>query len=260
MYKILIVEDTLAVREEIYDILLMEGYQIFEAENGETGFEMALKEHPNLIISDILMPELNGFEMFEKLQNNKNTMSIPFLFLSAKGEKEDIRMGMNLGAEDYLVKPFNTDELLKVVKNKLKQQQLIKDNREKLVIENEYVLKEACRMAKIGYWTYDKKTNTTSWSKAIHQFFGTDPKEGMPKLDLILNCFNQESRQQIVDARLDLIVNGTLYSIDLQIINFKNEKCWIQETGEPVFNDEDQIIGSRGIMRDITILKRIRKN
>ena len=66
MYKVLIVEDTLAIREEIYDILLMEGYEVFQAKNGLIGFEVALKEHPDLIVSDILMPELNGFEMFEK--------------------------------------------------------------------------------------------------------------------------------------------------------------------------------------------------
>ena len=73
MYKILIVEDTLAIREEIYDILLMEDYTVFQAENGKIGYEMAVKEKPDLIISDILMPEVNGLEMFEKLQKNKNS-------------------------------------------------------------------------------------------------------------------------------------------------------------------------------------------
>jgi two-component system sensor histidine kinase/response regulator len=67
MYKVLIVEDTLAIREEIYDLLLMEGYEVFQAENGSISFEIALNEHPYLIVSDILMPHLNGFEMYEKL-------------------------------------------------------------------------------------------------------------------------------------------------------------------------------------------------
>mgnify|MGYP000872814315 FL=1 len=119
MHKILIVEDTLSIREEVFDILTMEGYTVFQAKNGEIGFEMALKEKPDLIISDILMPEMNGFEMFEKLHKEKKTKSIPLIFLSAKGEKRDIRIGMNLGAEDYLRKPVNIDDLVSVIKNKI---------------------------------------------------------------------------------------------------------------------------------------------
>lgn len=125
MYKILIVEDTVAIREEVLDILVMEGYSVTEAANGITGFEMALKENPDLIISDILMPKLNGLEMFEKLQKHKKTASIPLIFLSAKGERKDIRTGMNLGAEDYLTKPINVDDLLNAVKNKINKKLII---------------------------------------------------------------------------------------------------------------------------------------
>jgi two-component system sensor histidine kinase/response regulator len=128
MYKVLIVEDTLAIKEEIHDILIMEGYKVFQAENGLIGFEIALIEQPDLIISDILMPHLNGFGMFEKLQTNKKTANIPLIFLSAKAEKEDIRIGMNLGAEDYLTKPLNINDLLNAVENKIKKKLIIDQN------------------------------------------------------------------------------------------------------------------------------------
>lgn len=121
MYTVLIVEDTLAVREEIYDILLMEGYGVLQAENGNSGFEIALRKQPDLIISDILMPGLDGFGMFKKLQENQYTLSIPLIFLSAKAEREDVRSGMNLGAEDYLTKPINVTDLLNAIKNKIKK-------------------------------------------------------------------------------------------------------------------------------------------
>ncbi|MGK0329466.1 MAG: DNA-binding response OmpR family regulator [Paraglaciecola sp.] len=117
-YNVLIVEDTLAIREEIFDILMMEGYTVFQAENGRVGFEIALKKKPDLIISDILMPEMNGFEMFDKLQKNDETKNIPLIFLSAKGEQQDISAGMKLGAENYLTKPINVTDLLHVIKNK----------------------------------------------------------------------------------------------------------------------------------------------
>ena len=125
MFRILIVEDTLTIREEIHDILVMEGYIVFEAENGGIGFEIALKERPDLIISDILMPKLNGFEMYKKLQNNKTTKLIPLIFLSAKAEKSDIRAGMNLGAEDYLTKPIDVEDLLNTVKVKIEKKYFI---------------------------------------------------------------------------------------------------------------------------------------
>ena len=121
MYKILVVEDTLAVREEIYDILLLDGYNVFQAKNGLEGYKMAVQENPHLIISDILMPELNGFEMFEKLQKDLKTRHIPLIFLSAKGEKEDVIFGMKLGADDYLTKPIKVNDLVNAAKNKMPQ-------------------------------------------------------------------------------------------------------------------------------------------
>ena len=122
MFKILVVEDTLAVREEIFDILLMEGYNVYQAKNGLEGYKMAVQENPHLIISDILMPELNGFEMFEMLKRDKKTMHIPLIFLSAKGENKDRKFGLNLGAENYLTKPINVNDLINTVKNKMPQQ------------------------------------------------------------------------------------------------------------------------------------------
>jgi DNA-binding response OmpR family regulator len=125
MKKILIVEDTLAIREEVFDILILEGYRVFEAKDGKKGLEIALKENPDLIISDILMPKMNGFEMFEKLKKNDKTKVIPLIFLSAKGEKEDIRTGMDNGAQDYLTKPININDLLSAVEKKVEKKLII---------------------------------------------------------------------------------------------------------------------------------------
>jgi PAS domain S-box-containing protein len=255
MTKILVVEDSKSIREEICDILQFENFEVIFAENGAQGLEQAKKELPNLIISDISMPKLNGYQFLAELQKSSVTESIPFIFLSGKAELLDLRKGMNMGADDYLIKPFNTDELIKVVKGKLKKQQLIKENINKLVEENEFLLKEAGRMAKIGYWIYDKQTDIISWSKAVHKIYGTDPKEGMPEPHVILNCFNKQSRQQLAKATLEIVTNGVSFDIELQMTNLKNEKRWIQDIGEPLYNDKNQIVGSRGIIRDITDLK-----
>lgn len=256
MSKILVVEDSKNIREEICEILQFEGFEVIWAENGAQGLEQAKKELPCLIISDISMPKLNGYQLLAKLQ--KLNMTIPFIFLSGKTELPDLRKGMNMGADDYLVKPFNTDELVKVVKNKLKKQQLIKENINELVEENEYSLKEAGRMAKIGYWRYIKQTDTTFWSEAVHQIYGTNPKEGAPELNVILNCFNKKSRIKLVEATIILATNGVPFDIELQMTNLKNQKRWIRNIGEPMYNDKNEIIGRRGVSQDITEQKRIR--
>lgn len=117
--KILVIEDTKAVREEITDILKMEGYGVFEAENGEDGIKIAKKTQPNLIISDILMPGIDGFEVFEILSKDNKTKEIPVIFLSAKANKEAVLKGKHLGCRDYIVKPVSPDALLSVVYNKI---------------------------------------------------------------------------------------------------------------------------------------------
>jgi PAS domain S-box-containing protein len=252
MAKILVVEDSIAIREEICEILQFENFEVIWAENGVQGLEQAKKELPNLIISDILMPKLNGYQLLAELQKSSTTESIPFIFLSAKAELQDLRKGMNMGADDYLIKPLITDELIKVVKSKLKKQQLIQDNIDELVEENEYSLKEAGRMAKIGYWRYVQKTDTIFWSEAVHQIYGSDPKEGVPELDVILNCFNEESRKQLIEATLALSTNGVPYDIELQMTNLKNEERWIRNIGESIYNDKNEIVGRRGVSQDIT--------
>jgi DNA-binding response OmpR family regulator len=109
MTKILVVEDSEIIREEICEILQFEDFEVIWAENGEQGLERAKKELPNLIVSDISMPKLNGYQFLAELQKSSITQSIPFIFLSGKTELPDLRKGMNMGADDYLVKPFNTD-------------------------------------------------------------------------------------------------------------------------------------------------------
>jgi len=253
--KILIIEDTRLIREEIYDILTLEGYMVLEAENGAVGYEMAITMLPDLILSDILMPELNGLEMFEKLKKNKQTKNIPLIFLSAKGGNEDIRSGMNAGAEDYLIKPINANELVEVVHRKLKKRQLIKNNIDQLIDENKFLLKEAGRMAKIGYWTYDKETDITNWSKFIYSIYGKNPEDGILELTEVLNCFDEKSRKKLKRATENLNQKGINYDIELQLTNLKNKKCWIQDIGEPIYDAENHIIGSRGVIRDITSIK-----
>lgn len=119
--KILIIEDNKDVRENIEEILFLSDYDVTTAANGKLGVQAALTNRPNLIICDIMMPELDGYGVLKILNNNPSLADIPFIFLSAKTEKFDVRRGMMLGATDFLTKPFDDQELLEVIDIRLKK-------------------------------------------------------------------------------------------------------------------------------------------
>lgn len=114
--KILVVEDDNEIRHNLSAVLKLNGYDTHEAVNGSHGLSIAKNFKPNLIISDIMMPEMDGFEMLKQIQDDSDISHTPFLFLSARSDKFAIREGMNLGADDFITKPYDVDELLTAVK------------------------------------------------------------------------------------------------------------------------------------------------
>jgi CRP/FNR family transcriptional regulator, polysaccharide utilization system transcription regulator len=126
MKTILIIEDNQDVRENTAEILELANYRVLQADNGKTGVEIAQKMKPNLIICDIMMPVLDGYGVIHLLNKNAETASIPFVFLTAKSERVDFRKGMELGADDYISKPFDDVELLKAIESRLRKSELLK--------------------------------------------------------------------------------------------------------------------------------------
>ncbi|MDB5148057.1 MAG: response regulator [Mucilaginibacter sp.] len=120
--KILIIEDNTDIRENLVEILELAGYTVFEADNGKAGVELAIKNLPDVILCDIMMPELDGYGVLYMLNKNPETATIPFIFLTAKAERIDQRKGMEMGADDYLTKPFDDIELLNAIEIRLRKQ------------------------------------------------------------------------------------------------------------------------------------------
>ena len=123
--KILLIEDDETVRENTAELLELANYQVQTAVNGKQGIRVATSEMPDLIVCDIMMPEADGYHVIEELSKNANTSSIPFVFLSAKTDHKDIRKGMNLGADDYLTKPFEEEELITAIESRIAKTELI---------------------------------------------------------------------------------------------------------------------------------------
>ncbi len=126
MKKILVIEDTKDVRENLVEILELADYEVSSASNGKEGVAMAKSDTPDLIICDVMMPELDGFGVLKILNKSEKLNHVPLIFLTAKAEKSDIRKGMGLGADDYITKPFDDTELLEAIEIRLKKSEKLK--------------------------------------------------------------------------------------------------------------------------------------
>ncbi|MBN8692657.1 MAG: response regulator [Bacteroidetes bacterium] len=127
MKTILLIEDNVEVRENTAEILELANFKVLQAENGKIGVELAQANKPDLIICDIMMPVLDGYGVIHMLSKNTETSTIPFIFLTAKTERGDFRKGMEMGADDYITKPFDDVELLRAVESRLKKAELLKN-------------------------------------------------------------------------------------------------------------------------------------
>jgi CheY-like chemotaxis protein len=125
MNSILVIDDNTAIRENTAEILELAGYKTFTAENGKQGVDVAIREKPSVIVCDIMMPELDGYGVLHLLRKNPETQFIPFIFLTAKTERNDFRKGMEMGADDYITKPFDDVELLNAIETRLKKLEIL---------------------------------------------------------------------------------------------------------------------------------------
>lgn len=131
MKKILLIEDNVEIRENTSEILMLDGYDVTVAENGKEGVTKAIAEKPDLIICDIMMPVLDGYGVLHLLTKNPETADIPFIFLTAKAERTDFRKGMDMGADDYITKPFDDVELLNAVESRLRKVEVLNQKYQK---------------------------------------------------------------------------------------------------------------------------------
>lgn len=115
MKRILLVEDNEAIRENTSELLELENYEVLTAQNGQEGLEVAIRELPDLIICDIMMPEMDGYHLLKALRNQESLVNTPFIFFTASAEKSEIEKGLEMGANDYIVKPFDADDLMQIM-------------------------------------------------------------------------------------------------------------------------------------------------
>ncbi len=157
MKKILLIEDNPEIRENTSEILSLAGYDVATAENGKMGVELVQQAKPDLIICDIMMPELDGYGVLHILSKNEETSGIPFIFLTAKTEKTDIRKGMTLGADDYLTKPFDDTDLLNAIETRLRKHQLRSKQYDNSQVGLDHFIQDAQKALNLADLCKDKK-------------------------------------------------------------------------------------------------------
>jgi DNA-binding response OmpR family regulator len=183
--KILIIEDEDNIRENLQEILEAKGYQVRTAANGKQGVLEAIDSRPHLIVCDVMMPKMDGFKVLEYIRKTATIQNTPFIFLTAKVDKQDIRQGMDLGADDYLTKPFTTKELLNAIDIRLKKQQKV-----------------------VGEYTKVKhELDTTVFATYYHEF--NTPLHGIiGGLNLLINARESFSDKQVHDLLLSILKSG----------------------------------------------------
>lgn len=229
MKKILLIEDNLEVRENTEEILTLANYNVVTASNGKIGVELAVKETPDLIVCDIMMPELDGYGVLHILSKKEETASIPFIFLTAKTEKSDIRKGMTLGADDYLTKPFDDTDLLNTIEVRLRKNAMRQKQYEASPEGLDTFIKDARQVLNLKDLGKDKKVKSIKKKSEIFA-------EGdMPLHVYFIKSGNVKTFKSNADGK-ELILN--LYAANdffgfeaiLENVNYKESAVAMQDT------------------------------
>lgn len=157
------------MRENTAEILELANYEVLTAENGKDGVSVAKSKQPDLIICDIMMPELDGYQVLYMLSKDPNTSTIPFIFLTAKADKKDMRKGMNLGADDYLTKPFEEMELLDAIESRLKKKKVIDMEFEHTIESLNNFMDKARGISELEELSKNRKTKTYKKKQIIYR-------------------------------------------------------------------------------------------
>ncbi len=269
MKKILLIEDNNEMRENTAEILEMANYKVLSAGNGKIGTELAQKESPDLIICDIMMPVLDGYGVLHLLSKNNETASIPFIFLTAKAERTDFRKGMEMGADDYITKPFDDIELLNAVESRLKKSELLKkefsrnlnglnefisdvrsidnlnkisENREARRFRKKEIIFSEGNYAKGIYFLNKGKVKTYKSHEAGKEFITGLFKEGdfFGYLSLFEDGEYNDSAMTLEDSELCFIPKDDFYSLVYK--NSEVAKKFIKMLSDNLLEKEDQLL------------------
>ena len=282
--KILIVDDTTANLQLLTHLLTEHGYTVYPASDGELALEFVRSILPDLILLDIRMPGMDGFEVCRRLKADERTCSIPIIFISILENEHDKVKGFQEGAVDYITKPFQPEEVLARVGTHIRLRELTEHLEQKVVErteelhaanarlqteiterkrmetslrESEARLTEAQRIGKIGNWEWNVPEDTLWWSAETYRIFAINPQEFGAAFESFINVVHPDDRERVQTAVRDALQNDSgTWRIDYRISLADGGVRFVHEEAETVFDQDGRPLKRLGIVQDITERKR----
>ncbi|MEY4930473.1 MAG: hypothetical protein RI909_1197, partial [Bacteroidota bacterium] len=270
MKTILIIEDDQNIRESIAELLETQSYRVLSAGNGMEGISVAIENQPDLIVCDVMMPGLDGYEVVTAIRNEKKLAEVPFIFLSAKTQRLDLRKAMNLGADDYLSKPFKAHELFEAIEARFKRneegEKKLKRTKKELDRLNQQLLAISEANIPVSIITTDLDGTILYFSKGAERLLGYTADEMVNVNSISLLHVKEEiaQREEELKTELGKEVIG-LQSLFTEIPKLKNYELeeWtyvrkngikfpVQLTLSNIVDDTGDLVGHLAISIDIS--------
>ena len=259
---ILIVDDEIANLKLLTELLSHEGYQVRPADHPQLAIDSAFAQTPALILLDVKMPEMDGFEVCQRLKQDERTSGVPVIFISALDEVDDRLRGFEVGGVDYISKPFQEKEVLARVRTHMYMHNMQLNLEEMIAIrtvelaKSNVSLEEAQQLARIGSWSWGVETDTVTWSKTLYEITGLDPKKGPPSYEKHASLYTAESWKRLSQAVISALNEGQPYDLELDMVRPDGLVCHTSTHGRAVKSDDGCVVKLFGAVQDITELKR----
>jgi len=286
MTKILIVEDNAKSRYMLERLLESKGHHITAAENGEDALRLARQDPPEVIISDIMMPVMNGFKLCCEVKKDSRLRHIPFIFYTATFvDESDKKLALSLGASRFVIKPAEGDQFIQILDDVLKEHRQgvlpvpddplndhnillemydhtlarkLAETVEKLqherraLIRSQQQLKEAQELAHIGHWKLDLKSNSLEWSDEIYRILGLKPKEIDPSYEAFIQSVHPDDRGYVGKIHKESLSKKVPCDIEYRLVLKDGTAKYVNEKFQTLYNDEGMPTCSMGTVQDIT--------
>ena len=233
----------------LLEALLERQYRTENAKDGQSALEFVKSQKPDLMLLDVMMPEMDGFEVCKRLQADPETRDIPVIFLTARAEGEDVTKGFEVGAVDYVIKPFRREELLARVKNHIKLKQA-----ETFLKQG---LAEAQHIAHMGSWVWDVQENTLTWSDEIYRIFGLNSEDIELTYEVFLDFVHPDDRTFVIQSTSKALYHQQPYSLDHRIMLPDGSERVVHEEGKVSFDQTGTPVRMLGTIQDVTERKRV---